>query len=82
MWRHPPRPACLPPHAATGADPRAAGLLIECRGRTKEELAERIAEVEGALAASGLPFGAKASEPRPLTSYPFIHDSKQFKVGV
>jgi hypothetical protein len=27
----------------------------------------------------GLPFGAKAAEPRPLTSYPFSHDAQ---VGV
>ncbi|KAL4426062.1 hypothetical protein ABPG77_007858 [Micractinium sp. CCAP 211/92] len=63
-----------------GADPMAASLLIECRGSTEEDLQARIEEIQSALRKSGLPFGAKASEPQPLEAYEFKHDPKDFKI--
>eukprot|EP00775_Hariotina_reticulata_P006936 gene6936-7154_t len=62
-----------------GADPMAAALLIECRGRDTSALQASIDEVNRALLRHGLPFGAKAAEPRPLTSYPFSHDTQVCK---
>lgn len=63
-----------------GADPTAAALLIECRGRTPEDLQERIKEVEGAIVSSGLPLGCNASRPRDIAHYPFRADAKECKV--
>jgi D-lactate dehydrogenase len=60
--------------------PEAAALLIECRGSTAEDLTGRIAEVHGALARSGLPFGPAPGELKPLDAYEFRHDPKQAKV--
>jgi D-lactate dehydrogenase len=37
-------------------------------------------EVIRALQASGLPFGAKAADPREIGAYPFHHDPKDTKV--
>ncbi len=37
-------------------------------------------EVIRALQRSGLPFGAKAAVPQPITAYPFFHDPKKTKV--
>jgi hypothetical protein len=59
-----------------GADPMAAALLIECRGRDKDALADSISEVNKALVRHGLPFGAKAAVPQPLEAYPFSPDAK------
>jgi D-lactate dehydrogenase len=58
-----------------GADPAAAGLLIECRGQTAAALGDRIAEVQKALVGAGLPFGPKAATPLPLDAYAFSHDA-------
>eukprot|EP00887_Chlorella_sp_A99_P004004 scaffold11.g4004.t1 len=63
-----------------GADPYAAGLLIECRGQTGHDLEDRIHNVLDVLAASGLPFGAKVAEPTALGTYEFKHNPKDFKV--
>jgi len=63
-----------------GADPRAAALLIECRGETPEALEERIAEVRRALLGAGLPFGATAAAPKALDAYEFKHEPKDYKV--
>ena len=63
-----------------GADPRAAALLIECRGETPAALEERIAEVRRALLGAGLPFGATAAAPKPLDAYEFKHDARDYKV--
>eukprot|EP00879_Flechtneria_rotunda_P005800 GHRR01006103.1.p1 GENE.GHRR01006103.1~~GHRR01006103.1.p1 ORF type:complete len:946 (+),score=315.50 GHRR01006103.1:676-3513(+) len=62
-----------------GADPMAAALLIECRGRDASALQASIDEVNRAMLRHGLPFGARAAEPRPLETYPFSHDSKVCK---
>ena len=63
-----------------GADPMAAALLIECRGQTKEALDDIIAEVNGALLASKLPFGCKAADPKPLSEFGFREDPAECKV--
>ncbi|GIL81459.1 hypothetical protein Vretimale_972 [Volvox reticuliferus] len=63
-----------------GCDPMAAALLIECRGQDEAALQSRIEEVIRALTSAGLPVGAKAAEPRPITAYPFHHDAKNSKV--
>lgn len=62
-----------------GADPMAAALLIECRGRDAAALQASIDEVNRALLRHGLPFGAKAAEPKALETYPFSHDPKACK---
>ncbi|GBF96948.1 glycolate dehydrogenase [Raphidocelis subcapitata] len=59
-----------------GADPMAAALLIECRGRDADALQASIDEVNRALVRHGLPFGAKAAEPKALETYPFSFDTK------
>lgn len=59
-----------------GADPMAAALLIECRGRDASALQASIDEVNSALLRHKLPFGAKADTPRPLDTYQFSHDTK------
>jgi hypothetical protein len=46
-----------------------------CRGRDAAALQSSIDEVNRALLRHGLPFGAKAAEPQPLTAYPFSHDA-------
>jgi hypothetical protein len=46
-----------------------------CRGRDAAALQGSIDEVNRALLRHGLPFGAKAAEPQPLTAYPFSHDA-------
>ncbi|KAL6754380.1 glycolate dehydrogenase [Haematococcus lacustris] len=63
-----------------GADPMAAGLLIECRGADAAALQASIAEVQRALQRSGLPLGAKAAVPQTLAAYPFFEDAKKTKV--
>ncbi|KAF6262291.1 FAD linked oxidase [Scenedesmus sp. NREL 46B-D3] len=63
-----------------GADPMAAALLIECRGRDAAALQGSIDEVNRALLRHGLPFGAKAAEPQALTAYPFSHDAGTCKI--
>lgn len=40
----------------------------------------RIEEVLRALTSAGLPLGPKASEPKPITAYPFHDDAKNSKV--
>lgn len=40
----------------------------------------RITEVQKALIAAGLPFGARVAEPKPLDMYEFKHDVKDYKV--
>lgn len=59
-----------------GADPMAAALLIECRGRDAAALQASIDEVNRALLRHKLPFGAKAAQPQSITNYPFSHDAK------
>ncbi|KIY95905.1 glycolate dehydrogenase [Monoraphidium neglectum] len=59
-----------------GADPMAAALLIECRGRDAGALQASIDEVTRALVRHGLPFGAKAADPKAIETYPFSHDAK------
>ncbi|GAX77289.1 hypothetical protein CEUSTIGMA_g4735.t1 [Chlamydomonas eustigma] len=63
-----------------GADPMAAALLIECRGQDPAALEERMVEVQRALVEAGLPFGAKASQPQDITTYPFHHEQKNWKI--
>lgn len=63
-----------------GADPMAAALLVECRGRDEVALQTRIAEVNRALRRSGLPLGAKAAEPKSLETFGFSQDPKVTKV--
>eukprot|EP00878_Enallax_costatus_P007347 GHUV01007694.1.p1 GENE.GHUV01007694.1~~GHUV01007694.1.p1 ORF type:complete len:822 (+),score=249.18 GHUV01007694.1:1374-3839(+) len=62
-----------------GADPMAAALLIECRGRDAAALQASIDEVNRALLRHKLPFGAKAAQPQQITTYPFSHDAKDCK---
>ena len=57
-----------------------AALLIECRGSSKEDLEERIREVQDSLRRSSLSFGGRAAEPKPLEAYEFKHDPKDAKV--
>eukprot|EP00798_Chlamydomonas_sp_ICE-L_P010103 gene10103-8002_t len=59
-------------------DPRAASLLVECRGQTPEALQERIDEVHRVLNRAGLPFGATAAAPQSLDFYPFHHEPKNY----
>ncbi|KAK9818314.1 hypothetical protein WJX72_010431 [[Myrmecia] bisecta] len=63
-----------------GADAMAAALLIECRGQDEKALQGRIREVTTALEQAGLPFGAKAAEPKPLANYAFKHDPEDYNV--
>jgi hypothetical protein len=39
-----------------------------------------MAEVQSALVDAGLPFGAKASQPQDISTYPFHHDQKNWKI--
>ena len=57
------------------AGPFGSALLIECRGATQEELNRNIAEVETALAGSGL----RTSRPQKEV-YPFYKDPSVFNV--
>lgn len=63
-----------------GADATAAALLIECRGRTREDLEARIAEVNAAIRRAKLPLGCNASRPKTLEDYAFRHDAAEYKV--
>lgn len=45
-----------------------------------DPLQASIDEVNRALLRSGLPFGAKAAEPRSIGEYPFHHDAKNTKL--
>ncbi|KXZ46746.1 hypothetical protein GPECTOR_41g711 [Gonium pectorale] len=63
-----------------GCDPMAAALLIECRGQDEAALKARIEEVTRVLTEAGLPLGAKAAEPQPISAYPFHHDQKNAKI--
>lgn len=63
-----------------GADETAAALLIECRGRSEEDLEGRIREVNSALRKAGLPLGCNATRPRTLEDYAFRHDPAEYKV--
>jgi hypothetical protein len=62
------------------ADPTAAALLIECRGKTPKDLQARIAEVSYSLERAQLAFGRKAAEPKGLQDYPFRHDPTDYNV--
>ena len=57
-----------------GADPMAAALLIECRGRSADDLKERIEEVSTVLEEGKIRFGNKASSLKALDAYPFTED--------
>ncbi len=57
--------------------PSPLSLLL--RATLKQALADRIEEVNRSLVGAGLPFGAKASAPQPITFYPFHHDEKNCK---
>ncbi len=59
-----------------GADPMAAALLIECRGRDKEALQASIDEVTKALLRHKLPFGSRVADPKDISTYAFSHDAK------
>jgi hypothetical protein len=51
-----------------------------CRSeRGAEHLRLSVLQVHRALRRSGLPFGAKAVEPKSLEDYPFHHDAKNSK---
>lgn len=63
-----------------GADETAAALLIECRGRSAEDLEARIAEVNAAVRRAGLPLGCNAARPRTLEDYAFRHEPAEYKV--
>ena len=63
-----------------GCGPMAAALLIECRGRSEEDLAARIDEIRVALESSKLPFGPAPGQHKSLDSYEFKHDAKDAKV--
>jgi hypothetical protein len=63
-----------------GADATAAALLVECRGRTPEDLRARIAEVTSCIRRTGLPLGCNASRPRDIEDYAFTADPKEYKV--
>lgn len=63
-----------------GADPMAGALLVECRGQTQAALSDRIDEVIKALERSGLPFGAKAADPKRVVDFAFTPEPKEFKV--
>jgi FAD/FMN-containing dehydrogenase len=62
------------------ADPTAAALLIECRGKTPANLEARIAEVSQALERARLPLGRTAAEPKGLQDYPFHHNPAEYNV--
>ena len=49
----------------------AAGLLIEVKGETQQQLQQRIEAAQAALQASGVRFGGNAGAPLGLESYPF-----------
>lgn len=49
----------------------AAGLLIEVKGETKEQLQEHIKTAQKALESAGVPFGGQRRVPLGLESYPF-----------
>jgi hypothetical protein len=49
----------------------AAGLLIEVKGETQQQLQQNIEAAQQALRASGVRFGGNAGAPLGLESYPF-----------
>jgi len=61
-----------------GADPMAAALLIECRGRTAEDLEKSIKEVTAVLNEGGIRFGNKAASLKQLDAYPFTEDAEVY----
>lgn len=65
----PHRGACMPQRARMGA---------ECGPRLTPAVcaAAALPQVHRALRRHGLPFGAKAVDPKPLDTYPFSHDAK------
>jgi len=65
------------------AGPRAAGLLIECRGRDADALAMSIAEVQGAIARANFKLGctdAEAAAGRAVTDFPFTEKPDEYNV--
>lgn len=61
-----------------GADPMAAALLIECRGRSAEDLADSINEVTSVLKQGGIRFGNREKVPKTLEAYPFTEDAEVY----
>ena len=49
----------------------AAGLLIEVKGETREQLQERIETAQKALTSAGVQFGGQKKVPLGIESYPF-----------
>ncbi|WIA33444.1 hypothetical protein OEZ86_006576 [Tetradesmus obliquus] len=58
----------------------AAGLLIEVKGETQQQLQQRIEAAQAALQASGVHFGGNAGAPLGLESYPFRINAAETKV--
>lgn len=63
-----------------GADPMAAALLIECRGKSQRDLDARIAEVSKVLEGADFAVGANESRPRRVADYPFFREVEKYKV--
>jgi len=61
-------------------DSMAAALLVECRGRDAQALAESCDEVVRALRRHDLPLGGRADAPRAVEAYAFSTDAKTSKV--
>jgi D-lactate dehydrogenase len=66
------------PGAWVPAAPAASGAGIQ-PGAPRRPRPRPRAQVHRALRRSGLPFGAKAAEPKALEDYPFHHDAKSSK---
>ncbi|KAF6261185.1 glycolate dehydrogenase [Scenedesmus sp. NREL 46B-D3] len=58
----------------------AAGLLIEVKGETEQQLQRRIEAAQQALRASGVHFGGQPGAPLGLESYPFRNNPSETKV--
>mmetsp|Transcript_7941 Transcript_7941/g.23662 ORF Transcript_7941/g.23662 Transcript_7941/m.23662 type:complete len:1075 (+) Transcript_7941:97-3321(+) len=68
----------------TGCNKPCAGLLVECRGATKEELDANIAAAIATLEASGVPVVGPdrdhCAKPESLAMFPFRHDASEAQV--
>eukprot|EP00878_Enallax_costatus_P006622 GHUV01006940.1.p1 GENE.GHUV01006940.1~~GHUV01006940.1.p1 ORF type:complete len:990 (+),score=266.56 GHUV01006940.1:206-3175(+) len=58
----------------------AAGLLIEVKGETREELQERIQTAQRALTSAGVQFDGQRKVPLGIESYPFRFSPEETKV--
>lgn len=59
----------------------AAGLLIEVKGESQQQLQERIGTAQKALQESGVTFGGQRANPLRVESYPFRLDPKVRPLG-